>query len=123
MSHLSIVNTAIFAAVAFFHTLRIATQSPVVIGPVEVPLWLSAVAVVGAVVLAVLNWRSQPHERDAWLHLVLVLLVIDIVALLYSWLAKLSYWGLSGDTFLWFVIIDLVLVGIILGALRKRAGA
>lgn len=123
MSHLSIVNTAIFAAVAFFHALRIAYQSPVVIGPVEVPLWLSAVAVVGAGVLAVLNWKSQPRGRDAWLRLVLALLVIDIVALLYSWIAKLSYWGLSGDTFLWFVIIDLVLAGIVLQALRKRAGA
>lgn len=121
MSHLSIVNSAIFAAVASFHALRIAYQSPVVVGPVEVPLWLSALAVVGAVVLAVLNWKSQPRGRDAWLRFVLVLFVIDVAVLLYSWLAKLSYWGLSGDTFLWFVIIDLVLVGIILQALRKRS--
>lgn len=121
MSYLSIVNTAIFAAVAFFHALRIAYQTPVAVGPVDVPMWLSAVAVVGAVVLAVLNWKAQPRGRDAWLRLVLTLLVIDITGLLFSWLAKLSYWGLSGDTFLWFVIIDLVLVGIILNALRKRA--
>lgn len=121
MTHLSIVNTAIFAVVAFFHALRIAYQSPVVVGSVEVPLWLSAMAVVGAVVLAVFNWKSQPRGRDAWLRLVLTLLVIDIAGLLYSWLAKLSYWSLSGDTFLWFVIIDLLLVGIVLQALRKRA--
>lgn len=122
MSYLSIVNTAIFAAVAFFHVLRVAYQSPVVVGSVEVPLWLSAVAVVGAVILAVLNWKSQPRGRDAWLRLILTLLIIDIAALLYSWIAKLAYWGISGDTFLWFVIIDVVLVGIILSALRKSRG-
>lgn len=121
MSHLSIVNTAIFAVVAFFHALRVAYQSPLVVGSVEVPLWLSAVAVVGAAILAVLNWKSQPRRRDAWLRFILSLLIIDIAALLYSWLAKLSYWGLSGDTFLWFVIIDVILIGIILQALRKRS--
>lgn len=124
MPNLPIVNTAIFLTVVFFHALRIAYQSPAVIGSVEIPLWLSAVAVVGAAVLAYLNWHSLSQRgKPQWLRLLLALIVIDIVVLLASWLLQLSYWGLSGDTFLWFVIIDVVLVGIVLQTLRKRAGA
>ncbi len=122
MGHILIVNTAIFAYVAGLHALRIAYQAPATIGSFELPLWLSAVAVVGAAILACLNWRAlEHHGKESWLRLLLALLVIDIAMLLYSWVARLTYWGMSGDTFLWFVIIDVILVGIVLGALRKRA--
>ncbi|TAL49858.1 hypothetical protein EPN81_04495 [Patescibacteria group bacterium] len=124
MRNILIVNTAIFVSVAALHALRVAYQAPVVIGSFTLPLWLSAVAVVGVAILAYLNWRALEHYgKESWLRLLLALIVIDIAVLLCSWATKLTYWGMSGDTFLWFVIIDVILVGIVLGALRKRASS
>lgn len=122
MRNLFIVNTAIFMSVAFLHALRAAYQAPVVIGSFELPLWLSGLAVVGSAVLAVLNWKQvvSPGKVE-WLKLLMALIVVDIAILLYSWVAQLRYWNISGDTFLWFVIIDLVLIGIILHPVRKHS--
>jgi len=122
MRSLFIVNTAIFVSVAFAHAVRLAYQAPVVVGSFTMPLWLSSTAVVGVAILAYFNWRAvAPHGKDGYLRLLLALLTIDIAVLLFSWTARLTYWGMNGDTFLWFVIIDVVLVGIILNTLKKRS--
>jgi hypothetical protein len=93
-----------------------------VIGSIDVPLWLSGFAIVGGVILAWLNWKQLERAgKVQWLTLLLSLIVIDVLVLLYSWVAQLSYWNISGDTFLWFVIIDLVLIGIILHPIRKAS--
>jgi hypothetical protein len=122
MRNLLIVNTAVFVTIAVFHVLRIIYQAPAIIGPVNVPMWLSALAVVGSVALAALNWNQiESRDRVQWFKLLLALLIIDATMLLYSWATKLSYWGISGDTFLWFVIIDLVLIGILLLHIPKHS--
>ena len=73
-------------------------------------------------VLAVFNWKHvEPRGKVERLKLLLALIVVNIVILFFSWVAQLSYWNLSGDTYLWFIIIDLVLVGMILHPIRKRS--
>jgi hypothetical protein len=120
MRNLAIVNTAVFLSVAFLHAVRVAYEAPFVFGSVEVPMWLSGLAVVLLVILAWFNWRSLGSATKVdWLILLLSLIVVDIVVLLYSWATQISYWNISGDTFLWFVIIDLILIGIILHPIRK----
>jgi hypothetical protein len=62
---IAIVNTAVFVAIALAHLLRLVYQSPATIGSIEIPLWLSLVAIAGAVVLAHLNWQSLKKSETA----------------------------------------------------------
>ena len=120
MKKLYIVNTALFTSVAALHALRLVYSAPVTIWSFEVQLWLSAVAVAGTALLAWLNWRQvTKHTKADWLWLLICLIVIDAFIGLYSWVADIAFWGISGDTFLWFVIIDLLLVAIIHGSVRN----
>ncbi len=117
---LPLINAAVFTAVALLHGMRLAYQSEVIIGGISLPLWLSAIAIVGAATLAWLNWRAAP-QRDlaAFAGYIQALIVIDAVILLYSWAANLSYWGISGAAFLGFFVLDCVLFGA-LAAYRSR---
>ncbi len=123
MKNLYIVNTAVFTSVAALHALRLAYKAPATVGSFEVELWLSAIAVAGAALLAWLNWRQvKKHTRADWLWLLLSLIVVDAFIVVYSWIAEITAWGISGDTWLWFVVIDLILVAIVHGAVRKSGG-
>jgi len=119
---LKIINTAVLLSVAMMHALRLGYQSPVSVGDVTITLWLSAIAVVGALLLAWYNWRaiSKPGMPE-YLKLLLVLLLIDMGGLYYSWLAGLEYWSLSGADFAWFILFDLIAIGIISLYLKKRS--
>ena len=120
MKKLYILNTAVFSSVAALHVLRLVFQAPATVGDFEIQLWLSVLALVGAAALALLNWKQVAiHSKADWLWLLISLIVIDAFIALYSWFAEITYWGISGDTFLWFVLIDLVLIAIIHGAVRK----
>ena len=120
MKNLYIVNTAVFTSVAALHALRLAYQAPANVANFEIDLWLSAVALVGAGALAWLNWRQvAKHSRNDWLMLLLALIVVDAFIVFYSWVAEIAAWGISGDTWLWFVLIDLVLVAIVHGMVRR----
>jgi hypothetical protein len=118
---LPIINTAVFLTVAFMHGLRLGTQTPVVIGGVEVALWLSFLAVVGTLLLAWYNWRTlkKPGTPEI-LKLLFVLLLIDIGCLFYSWFTGLVYWGIGGETFAWFILFDLIAIGIIANFIKKK---
>ncbi|MBT4856960.1 hypothetical protein HON52_02110 [Candidatus Uhrbacteria bacterium] len=121
MKKIHIVNTAVFTSVAALHAMRLAFQAPATIGAFEVELWISAVALVGTAALALLNWQAVgKHSKSDLLWFFFVLVLLDAAIGLYSWIAEISYWGISGDSFLWFVLIDLVIAGIIHGAVRKR---
>lgn len=120
MKKLYIANTAVFTSVAALHLLRMIFETPLTIGEYEIELWLSALAAAGTGVLAWLNWRAVgKHGRTDWLWLLIALLLVDAFIVFYAWVAEITYWGISGDTFLWFVLIDLVLVGIVHGFVRS----
>lgn len=123
MKKLYIVNTAVFTSVAALHVLRLVFNAPAFVGDFEIQMWLSAVAVVGIAILAWLNWRQvKQHSQDDWLTLLIALILVDAFIVFYSWVAQITAWGISGDTWLWFVLMDLVLVGIVHGAVKKGSG-
>lgn len=119
---LKIINTAVFLSVAIMHAIRLGYQSPVTVGDMTIILWLSAIAVIGALLLAWYNWHaiSKPGMSE-YLKLLFILLLIDMGGLLYSWLAGLEYWSLSGADFAWFILFDLLAIGIIANFLKKKS--
>lgn len=121
MNNILIVNTSIFIAVAFAHALRLMYQSPLTIGEVSLPLWVSWVGVALGLTMAWLNWSALSQRgKRAILKLLLALVIIDVVALLYSWGAQLAYWGLSGNAFLWFIVLDAFLIVVLWYLLKKK---
>ncbi len=58
MININLVNAAVFIAVAVLHVVRLLTGAEAVIGGMVMPLWLSAVGVVVAIVLAWLNVKA-----------------------------------------------------------------
>ncbi|MDZ4221801.1 MAG: hypothetical protein U1C18_02905 [Patescibacteria group bacterium] len=121
MKNILIVNTAVFLTVAFAHGLRLAYQSPLTIGSVILPLWVSWVGVGLGLALAWLNWKAlSKRGKRAIFKLLLALVAIDALALLYSWGAGLVYWGFSGNTFLWFVLLDAAIIAALWRALSRQ---
>ncbi|MBI5794021.1 hypothetical protein HZA87_02965 [Candidatus Uhrbacteria bacterium] len=120
MINVNIVNAAVFIAVAVLHGVRLLTGADVNIGGIEIAPWLSAVAIVGAVVLAWWNLKSLPAigKREI-LRLIQALAAIDAFICFYSWVAGLSYWGFSGSLFLWGIVFDAVVILVIAQALKK----
>jgi hypothetical protein len=55
-THIAVV---VFALVALVHLLRLFMAWPVSIDGVAVPVWVSAIGFVGALVLAVMVWRER----------------------------------------------------------------
>ena len=121
MINVNIVNAAVWIAVAVLHIVRLVTQSTAVIGGIEIAPWLSAVAVVGAVVLAWWNLKALPTcGKPEVLRLIQVLAAIDGFICFYSWVMGLSYWGFSGSIFLWGILIDLGVILLIAQTLKKK---
>jgi len=121
MINLNIVNAAVFITVAVLHVVRLLTVADVTIGGIEIAPWLSAMAVVGALVLAWWNLKSLPAlgKREI-LRLIQVLAAIDAFICFYSWLEELSYWGFSGGLFLWGVAFDAAVILVIVKVLKKK---
>lgn len=121
MKNLYIVNTAVFTSVAALHAMRLVYQLPVSVGSMSIELWLSGVAMIGTFVLALLNWKQvKKHTRTDWFVLLFSLIVVDTFMVLYAWVAGLAFWGISGDTWFWFVLLDLALMAIVHGAIRSQ---
>jgi hypothetical protein len=53
------VAGSVFAVVALAHVLRAATETPIQLGSVAIPVWLSWVGAVGAGMLSVWGFRSR----------------------------------------------------------------
>jgi len=121
MTNLSIANTAVFLAIASLHALRLAFQLPVRVAGHEVEGWVSIAAVIGALVLAALNWRAiHSPGKTEWLKLLLALLIVDAVLAFYSWKAGLSYWGLEAKAFAWWLLFDLVAIAVLFWGIRRK---
>lgn len=121
MINLFIINTAIFLAVAVLHGIRLLTQAPATIGGIEVALWLSALALVGASALAWLNLKALPKlGRSEVLRLIQALAVIDAFVSFYSWQQGLAYLGFAGTMFLWWMIVDVAIIVGIDAHLKKK---
>ena len=121
MSNLHIANAAIFFAIAIMHVCRLSTQAPVSIGSVEVPLLLSAVAIVGALALAWLNWRAiQKPGKAEWLKFLFALFVIDAIIAFFFWQLDVTFLGISGNQFTWVILFDLVVIGLIHLSLKRK---
>ena len=122
MKNIYIANTAVFLSVAVLHGMRLVFYTPATIGDVQVTMWLSAIALVVTAALAMMNWCAVGnHTNTDILRLLLALIVVDVFVLFYSWASSISYWGITHDTFLWFILMDLVLFAIIHTAVRKTA--
>ncbi len=121
MTNLHIANAAIFFAIAVMHVCRLSSQVPVSIGSYDIPLWLSAVAIVGALVLAWFNWRAihKPGKAEG-LKFLLALFVIDAVVSFFFWQLDVTYWGVSGNQFAWVILFDLVVAGLIHWSLNRK---
>ncbi len=121
MSNLHIANAAIFFAIAVAHVCRLSSQAPVSVSSHDIPLWLSAIAIVGALVLAWLNWRAihQPKKAE-WMKFLLALFVIDAVVVFFFWQLGVTYWGLSGNQFAWVILFDLIVIGLIHWSLERK---
>lgn len=52
------VAAALFGIIGLVHALRLAYGIPVVVGEMQVPLWLSGIGLVIAAVFAVLLWKN-----------------------------------------------------------------
>ncbi len=121
MKNLPLVNAAIFFAIAALHADRLFHKTPVSFGSVEIPIWLSALAIVGAALLAWLNWQAiQQPKKAKWLKFLLALFVIDALIVFFSWQLGASYWGISGSQFAWILLFDLLVIGFIHWALKKK---
>lgn len=111
MNNLHIANTAVFLAVAGLHALRLVYGSPVTVGSVEIALWVSIAAVIGALALAAFNWRAiHAPGKAEWLKLLLGLFVVDAAVVFYSWTSGLSYWGVEAGQFSWVLLFDLIVI-------------
>ncbi|MBI5370141.1 hypothetical protein HZA85_03065 [Candidatus Uhrbacteria bacterium] len=121
MTNLRIANTAIFLSVAVLHAMRIAYKLPVFVGSIELSLWLSVVAVIGAGVLSWMNWRTiHAPGKTEWLKLLLALFVVDAAIVFYSWVSGLSFWGIANTQFAWILLFDLVVIVLLSWTARKK---
>lgn len=59
MKPAALVTTLFLVLVSLLHVVRLLFQVPVTAGSTEVPMWASALAVIGPGVLAVWLWREQ----------------------------------------------------------------
>ena len=116
-----IISAAIFTVVAFVHFLRIILRFDLSVGGENISLWVNAFGVLVAGYLAAANFRLiEKANKIIWLKFLAWLVIIDGLIALYSWLAGLSYWGISRSAFGSIVILDIVVVFAIFYFIRKN---
>jgi hypothetical protein len=117
-----IISAAIFTVVAFAHLLRIILRFDLSVGEESISLWVNAFGALVAGYLAVANFRLvERASKIIWLKFVASLAVADGLITLYSWLAGLSYWGISRAAFGWITIFDIAVVLVILYFIKKSS--
>jgi len=119
--HIAIVNAAIFVYVGVLHVLRAVFNLDLTIGSVTIAAWVSVLPALGAFVLVYFNMKSiHVWSKATWLKFIVALLVLDAAVVLYSWLANLSYWGISNMGFGVIFVVEFLVIIALAMYIRKR---
>ena len=117
-----IISAAIFTVVAFVHLLRIILRFDLSVGGESISLWVNVFGVLVAGYLAAANFRlAEKASKIIWLKFIAFLAVADGLIALYSYLAGLTYWGISNRAFGFIVIFDIAVVLAIFYFIKKSS--
>jgi hypothetical protein len=106
-----IASAAVFTLVSLTHLMRVIGDVKLLVNGHSISLWMSVLAIILAGVLALLNLSLiKDKGKVFWLKYVLGLIVFDALFTLYFWLNNLSYLGISASSFLFFFVLDVVLL-------------
>jgi hypothetical protein len=106
-----IASAAVFTLVSLTHLMRVIGDVKLLVNGHSISLWMSVLAIILAGVLALLNLSLiKDKGKVFWLKYVLGLIVFDALFALYFWLNNLSYLGISASSFLFFFVLDVVLL-------------
>jgi hypothetical protein len=106
-----IASAAVFTLVSLTHLMRVISDVKLLVNGHSISLWMSVLAIILAGVLALLNLSLiKDKGKVFWLKYVLGLIVFDALFTLYFWLNNLSYLGISASSFLFFFVLDVVLL-------------
>jgi hypothetical protein len=109
--NIAIISAGIFAFVGVMHLLRVIFNVDLIIGTTNIALWISVLPVFGTAFLVHYNLLSVENRSKAfWLKLILTFFILDALVVFYSWLAGLSYWGLSKTGFGFALVFDIIVI-------------